>query len=140
MATALYGKGRAAFGNKKIDWVNDNIRLIFVDSADYTVTINTDEFLDNGSPVIPTAGRVATSSATLANKTNTLGVMDADDHTISSVSGDQFEAIVVYLHTGVETTSYLIAYIDNYTGLPCTPNGGNITVSFPSDSNKIFKL
>lgn len=136
MATGLYDKGRAAFGNKKLDWPNDNVRVIFADSADYTVNLATHEFLSD----VAGAGRVAVSAATLANKTNTLGVMDADDHTINSVSGDQFEAIILYLHTGVEGTSYLIAYIDNYTGLPCTPNGGNITVSWPNDSNKIFKL
>lgn len=133
---ALYGKGRAAFGNAQIDWVDDDIRLVFVDAADYTLDIDVHDFLDD----IAAGARVAVSAASLGNKTNTLGVMDADDHTINSVSGDQFEAIVFYKHTGTDATSALIAYIDTYTGLPCTPNGGNITVAFPSDSNKIFKL
>lgn len=136
MATALYGKGRAAFGNALLDWPDDDIRAIFADSADYTVDIDVHDFLDD----VAAGGRVAVSAASIANKTNTLGVMDADDHTINSVSGDQFEAIILYKHTGTEGTSILIAYIDNYTGLPCTPNGGNITISWPSDANKIFKL
>lgn len=136
MASALYGKGRQAFGDAGINWSSGDVRVIFVDAADYTVDIDVHDFLND----VAAGARVATSSASIANKTNTLGVMDGDDITINSVSGDQFEAIVLYLHTGVEGTSTLIVYIDSYTGLPCTPNGGNITVSWPADANKIFKL
>jgi hypothetical protein len=42
--------------------------------------------------------------------------------------------------TGVQGTSRLIAYIDNATGLPILPNGGDITVVFSSGANKIFSL
>jgi hypothetical protein len=38
------------------------------------------------------------------------------------------------------TAQRLIAYIDTATGLPVTPNGQNITVSFDNGSNRIFKL
>ncbi len=136
MATALYDAGRENFAKGSIAWVSGDIRAIFVDSADYTVNLATHNALDD----IPGGARVAVSAASLANKTATAGVCDADDVTFTGVTGDQFEAVVLYLHTGVESTSLLIAYIDNYTGLPCTPNGGNITVSWPNDSNKIFKL
>ena len=136
MASFLYGKGRNAFATADIDWPADDIRVIFVDAADYTVDADVHDFLDD----IAGGARVATSAASLANKTAVLGVCDADDITINTVSGDQFEAVVLYKHTGVEGTSQLIAYIDTYTGLPCTPNGGNITVQWPADANKIFKL
>ncbi len=138
MATAVYGKGLQHFGDGGVNWTSDDVRLILADSADYTVSINSDEFI---STITGGAGVVGQSAASLANKTNTLGVLDADDHTISSVSGDQFEAVIVYRHTGgSDGARMLLFYIDNYTGLPCTPNGGNITVAFPNDSNKIAKL
>jgi len=136
MSSFLYDKGRNAFLEGDLAWDTDDIRCIFVDSADYTVDQNADDFLDD----IPAGARVAVSAASLANKTSVDGIADADDLTINSVSGDQFEALVLYLHTGAEGTSQLIAYIDDYTGLPTTPNGGNITVSWPNGSNKIFKL
>lgn len=136
MAAYLYDKGREGFATAAINWASDDIRLIFVDTADYTVDQATHDYLDD----VAGASRVATSSASLANKTATSGICDADDHTINSVSGDQFEALIFYKHTGTEGTSRLIAYLDTYTGLPCTPNGGNITVQFPSTTNKIFKL
>jgi hypothetical protein len=59
---------------------------------------------------------------------------------VASVSGDQFEAIVIYAHTGTEGTSRLIAAIDTATGLPCTPNGADITVQWSSAAERIFKL
>lgn len=135
MANALYDKGRQAFLEGDIDWINDDIRVILIDAADYTVNLATHDFLDD----IPVAARVAVSSA-LSGKTATDGVADANDVTFTSVTGDQSEALVIYKHTGTESTSNLIAYIDTATGLPVTPNGGDITVVWDNGSNKIFKL
>lgn len=138
MANALYDFGRDSFARKQIDWVNDDIRLVLVDTADYTVDLATHQHLDD----VPAAARVHTSAASLANKTTDgAGVCDADDITLSSVSGDEAEALVLYLHTGTETTSILIAYIDSAGGsLPVIPNGTNIDIQWDEGSNKIFKL
>lgn len=135
MANALYDKGREGFLDGSIDWDTDTIKAILIDTADYTVNLATDDNLDD----IPGAARVATSGA-LASKTVTAGVADAADVTFSAVTGDTVEAIVLYKDTGVESTSRLIAYIDSATGLPVTPNGGDITVQWDSGANKIFKL
>lgn len=135
MANALYDKGREAFLNGDIDWLNDDIRVILVDTDDYTVDLANDDFLDD----VAVASRVATSSA-LSSKTSTDGVADAADVTFSLVTGDQAEALVIYKHTGTEATSRLIAYIDTATGLPVTPNGGDITVQWDNGANKILKL
>jgi hypothetical protein len=135
MANALYDKGREGFLDGSIDWDSDDIRVILIDTDDYTVNLATHDNLDD----IPAAARVATSGA-LTGKTVTDGVADADDVTFSSVTGDQSEALVIYKHTGTESTSRLIAYIDSATGLPVTPNGGDITVQWDNGVNKIFKL
>ncbi len=135
MANALYGKGREKFLNADIDWAADNIKVVLVDVADYTVSIDTHEFLSD----VPSGGRVATS-ANLGSKTSTLGVADAADVTLSAVTGDQSEALVIYKDTGSAATSPLIAYIDTATGLPVTPNGADITITWDNGSNKIFKL
>lgn len=135
MANALYGKGREAFANGSINWPTDTIRIQLVDAADYAVSIDSHQFFSS----ITVAGRVGSATA-IANKTNTLGVCDGDDTVISAVTGDPSEAIIIYKDTGVEGTSPLIAYIDVATGLPVTPNGSNITVTWDSGANKIFKL
>jgi len=136
MANALYGKGREGFLDGSIDWDTDDIRVILVDMADYPAfSIDVDDNLDD----IPTAARVKVSDA-LASKTVTLGVADAADITLSAVTGDASEALVIYKHTGVESTSRLIAYIDSATGLPVTPSGGDIAIQWDDGANKIFKL
>jgi hypothetical protein len=135
MANALYDYGREGFLDGSLDWDTQDFRVILVDTDDYTANLATDQHLDD----VPSAARVATSGA-LASKTVTDGVADAADVTFTSVSGDQSEALVIYQHTGTESTSRLVAYIDSATGLPVTPNGGDITVTWDNGANKIFKL
>jgi hypothetical protein len=135
MANALYDKGREGFLDGSIDWDTDTIKVVLVDTDDYSVDLANHDNLDD----IAAGARVATSPA-LSSKTVAAGVADAADTAFSSVSGDQSEALVIYKDTGVESTSRLIAYIDSATGLPVTPNGGDINVQWDSGANKIFKL
>jgi len=135
MANELYDKGREGFLDGSIDWDTDDIRCILVDTADYSVDLAAHDNLDD----IPSGARVATSGA-LTGKTVVAGVADADDVTFPTVTGDPSEALVIYKHTGTESTSRLIAYIDDATGLPVTPNGGDITVQWDAAASKIFKL
>ena len=135
MANALYDKGREKFLTGAISWTGDNIKAVIVDLADYTVNLATHEFLSD----VPSGGRVATSP-NLGGKTATNGVADATDAVFTAVTGDQAEAVIIYKDTGTAATSPLIAYIDSATGLPVTPNGGDITVTWDNGTNKIFKL
>jgi hypothetical protein len=135
MANALYDKGREAFLNGQIDWLNDDIRVILVDSADYAVNLATHNFLDD----VGVAARVAVSSS-LLSKTSTDGVADAADISFTMVTGDPSEALIIYKHTGTESTSNLIAYIDTATGIPITPANQTISVQWDNGANKIFKL
>jgi hypothetical protein len=135
MANSLYTKAKQALIAADIELDADTIKAVFVDGADYTPNLATHQYLSD----IPSAARVATSGA-LQNKTVTDGVFDADDITVAAVTGDQFEYIVLYKDTGVEVTSRLILLIDTATGLPCTPNGSDITIQWSSGADKIFRL
>lgn len=135
MANGLYDKGRQGFLDGTISWSSDNIKIVLVDAADYTVSLSTHEFLSD----IPSGARVATSD-NLTTKTSTSGIADADNVTFTAVTGDPSEAIVIYKDTTNASTSPLIAYIDTATGLPVTPNGGDITITWDNGTNKIFKL
>lgn len=135
MANALYDKGREGFLDGNIDWDTHDIRAILIDEADDTIDLAADDNLDDRAA----GSRVAVSSA-MGSKTVTNGVADAGDVTWSAVSGDPSESIDLYKHTGTESTSRLICNIDTATGLPVTPNGGDITAQWDSGSNRIFKL
>jgi hypothetical protein len=66
--------------------------------------------------------------------------LGCDDITFTSVSGPSVEAIVLFRWVSSPTDSPLIAFIDTGTGLPITPNGGDIIVTWDSGPNKIFKV
>lgn len=135
MANALYDKGREAFLKADIDWLVDDIKVVLVDTGLYTVDIAAHDFLAD----IAVGARVATSG-NLGSKTATAGVADAADVVFPTVTGNTVEALVIYKDTGDPATSPLIAYIDTATGLPVTPNGGDINITWDSGVNKIFKL
>jgi hypothetical protein len=133
MSNALYGLGREAFLGGDLDWDANTIKIYLIDAADYTKNLTTHDFADD----IPGGAKVATSGA-LASKTKTLGTADAADVTLSAVTGDPSEEIVVWQDSGSQATSRLIANIDTGTGLPVTPNGGDITVQWHASG--IFTL
>ena len=69
----------------------------------------------------------------------TNGVFDGADVTFTSVTGSSVEALVLYIDTGSAATSPLVAYIDtSVTGLPVTPNGGDIAITW--NASGIFAL
>jgi hypothetical protein len=125
MANSLYAKAKEKFLTASLSWTAHDIKVVLVDTNDYTVNLTTHEFLSD----IAAGARVATS-ANLGSKTVTNGVADAADASFSNVTGDQFEAVVIYRDTGVAATSPLIAYMDTATGFPATPLGGNITLTW----------
>lgn len=132
MSDFLFDKGRQKFLEGSIAILTDTIKIMLVTSA-YTANQATHEFVSDVTNIV-------VRSAALSGKSSTAGVFNASNNTISSVTGSAASQIILYKDTGVDATSPIIAHIDSYTGLPVTPNGGNITVAFPTDSNKILKL
>lgn len=135
MANSLYDKARERFLSAQLNWSTDTIKAVLVDTAVYTPSLAAHEYLSD----ISGSSRIATSGA-FTGKTIAGGAADANDVTFTSVSGASIEAVVLYKDTGVEGTSPLIAYIDVATGLPITPNGGDIIVTWDNGTNKIFRL
>jgi len=135
MANALYDYCRQRFLEANVNWLTDTIKVILVDTGAYTPNLTTHQYLSDISGSARIAGPV-----TLSSKATTGGAADAADITFTAVSGASIEAIVIYKDTGTESTSPLIAYIDTATGLPITPNGGDIIVTWDNGVNKIFKV
>jgi len=135
MANALFDKARQRFLEGQFNWNTDTIKSLLVDTGTYTANLSAHEFLSD----IGTGARISVSGA-FTGKATAGGAADANDVTFTSVTGASIEAIVLYKDTGVDSTSPLIAFIDTATGLPITPNGGEIIVTWDNGPNKIFKL
>jgi hypothetical protein len=135
MANVLYPKFKEACLGSGGTLPGGDVRVILVDLADYTYNA-THEFLTS----VVAGARVAVSPS-LGSKVITNGIFSAGNTTFTAVTGDQSEALVLYLHTGTDGTSRLIAFLDTgITGMPVTPNGGDINVNWDTGANKIFAL
>lgn len=136
MSDYLYDKARQSFisQNPSIDLDSDSIKFLFA-SVGYVASQSADQYVEDVG-----SGNIVARSGALAGKTVTSGVFDATDKTVTSVSGAAITQIVFYKDTGDDSTSPLIAHVSTYTGLPLTPNGGDVPVQFPNDANRIFKI
>jgi hypothetical protein len=85
------------------------------------------------------SGSAVGTPQVIGTKTFTNGVFDGADVTFTAVTGNSAEALIIYIDTGTAGTSPLVAFIDTgVTGLPVTPNGGNINVVW--NASGIFAL
>jgi len=137
MANKLYPKIKEALLQGNANLSSGTVKAVLLDTGAYTQA-DTHEFLSS----VPSAARIGTPQ-TLGTKTFTNGVFDAADSQFTGVptgssTAAQLEAILIYLDTGTESTSRLVAILDTGTGLPVTPNGGNINVTW--DAAGIFAL
>lgn len=136
MATTntLYDKARQRFLEGQINWNTDTIKCAIVTSA-YTLNASLHEFYQD------LGGAVIGSPATLTSKSTTGGAADAADVTFAAVAaGTVVDAIIIYKDTGTPSTSPLLAYLGNATGLPITGNGGDIIIVWDNGVNKVFRV
>jgi len=138
MANAIYPKWKEtimkAEANSELDSAEGatGVFVALVDTGTYTYSA-AHQFYSDLSGVVGTDQEITT-------KTQTNGTFDGSDVTFTSVSGNTVEALVLYRKNGGANTTWpLIAYIDTgVTGLPVTPNGGNIDVTW--NASGIFTL
>lgn len=128
MADAFYEVFRnAILGNivhSLPDLNTDDVRVVLYDEGADALNIADQDLAD-----ITAGARIAVSGAV---GTPTVGVVavgtfDHDNVTFTAVTGASVESLTYYKHTGTDSTSPLIVNIDSATGLPVTPNGGDIT-------------
>jgi phage tail sheath gpL-like len=134
MANTVYSLYKQQIlGAGGINLTSDTIKVALI-TASYTPNYATDQYYSICSAnVVGTPQQITSPSVTG-------GVFNGAGVTFSSVSGSQVTQMVIYKDTGTASTSPLIANINVSTGLPVTPNGGNITISWDTGANKIFAL
>lgn len=117
-----------------VDFNADNIDLSLLDQTDSgTITAATVDYDE-----VDGADVVATTDVTVAAITG--GVVTVSGTvTFTSVSGDAADYLVLWKNSGTASTSPLIVTWDSATtGLPVTPNGADIDVTFGSNEILTF--
>jgi len=129
MADAYYNDfgnnilGNGVHGNTDLD--TDDIRAILRDEGAVALSLAHQDRADI------TAG-IVQESANLTSKTvGTVadGIFDHGDEVFSTVSGASVESLDYLEWSGAAGTSPLLFNLDSWSGLPVTPNGGDITAS-----------
>lgn len=138
MANALYPKWKEAIAQATANSSlagsgTTGVYAVLVDTGTYTYS-SSHEFFSSVA-----AAKIGTE-VELTSKTFTNGAFDAADATQTSVTGATAEATVIFIkNVGANTTWRLVAYLDTgVTGLPVTPNGNNITMTWGAGG--IFQL
>ena len=134
MANAIYPIYKQALldGLTNIDLNDGTVKCALLDTGTVAYNAAHDFYDDISAGVVGTPVEITTTTVTG-------GLFDGDNVTFTAVSGATVEALVIYIDTGTPGTSRLVAYIDTgVTGLPVTPNGGDITVTW--NASGIFQL
>jgi hypothetical protein len=127
MANAAYPNYRNILlggGNHgPVDLDGDTIKGYLIDTADEAYNSADQDIADiTGAGIVSTATLSGLSVASQAFTSTAI--------TFASVTGDVSEAVILWKDSGVAATSALIAFYDTFaSGMPVTPNGGNIQVS-----------
>lgn len=133
MANAIYPKYKQALldASANVDLNDETVKVALIDTGVYTYNA-AHEFYSSVSGVVGTP-------QTINNTTVIDGLFDGDNVTYTAVTGNSAEALLIYIDTGSAATSRLVAWIDtSVTGLPVTPNGGDISITW--NASGIFQL
>ena len=134
MANSWYDLGLQGVGDQSIAMLTDDIRIALV-TAGYTRNLATDQFVSDVG-----GGNIVARSTALQTKSFTGGVFNAANITIVGVSGSVVTQAVIYKYNASDSLARLIMSIDTGTGLPLTPNGGDVPVTWSAGATKIGKL
>jgi hypothetical protein len=145
--SSLYDIGRRGFLTSitqgttpftgQIDWEADSFGVVLIDTTLYTHDVTHLSLAD-----IPVGARVDVTPL-VGNSSTTEGIAQATNTVFSTVTGAEVSAVVIYRDNGTanEDDNVLVAYIDSaISGLPVTPNGGDITILWNGGNGYIFRL
>jgi len=107
------------------------ITCVLTDNTDVDLSeVTHQDKADVVAAFVPSTGVVMTGTA-ITNPSSATVRFDANDVTFTSVTGDQAEQVLIFNESaGADSTDILICKFGTATGLPVTPNGGNIVVQW----------
>ena len=140
MATVIHNNfrnaqlGVPANSTTTVDFDADDIDVSLLDQTDSGAIDATTENYGQVDTAVVVADRSDSADVPLTTPTIgtvAVGVFDADDVTFSSISGDAADYLVLYKYDATPANATLIVTWDSTTtGLPVTPNGGDIIVTW----------
>jgi hypothetical protein len=157
MANKLFEEGRNQFALGNLQWTTAagatdvfsvcgiTSHLLITCTLDTTGNVYLSDLIATGGGATVLVGSSGKSSLvkfpdlTIIQATH--GICDAGDATLVAVTtGPNIAGILVFNKGTTYNNSLCIAIFDTATGLPVTPNNGDIIIQWDGGANKIFKL
>ncbi len=140
MAAFLFDEFRLSLGgaptHSTIDWNTDSIGVHFIDEGTDTPNQTTDvDHADRTgfNPTFANAPNLAGASTAIDSNVLKLDATDQVFTGASALTGStSVESLELWKDSGTNTTSPFISNHDDYTGLPLTPSGTDVTVVWPA--------
>lgn len=145
MSNALFDPGREGFLLGEINWsATPTIKVVLIRS--YTFS-GAHKFITD----VTGAGGILISTVALTGRSGASGIANGSTITFTAVptqaGNAAAPAVLIFMSSAIgggadvaQSAQRLIAYIDSAVNLPVVPNGGDITVTWDTGANKIFKL
>ena len=124
MANFVYKKAKEAILNGQFNFSSNNFKVLLLKNT-YSPNENTDQFISDIQ-----SSDISYRSPEIQNVTNTLGVIDANDLSLTLPANTSFDAIVLYQVGINDSNSRLLFYIEDSDGLPFPGSLEPITVVF----------
>ena len=141
MANRLYPQWKAALMNGAFNAAvtSGSVCAYLIDTEEYTFSASESFVAQITKTSAGTGSAIVAKSSNISGVTVASGVFDCSTVTWVGVTGDQAEAIIFAVDRPSAFKARIIAYLDTgQTGLPVTPNGGDIT--FTPSSVGVFEL
>jgi len=140
MAGMLFDEFRISIGgtptHSVIDWNTDAIGAWFVDEGTDTPDQAADRDCADRTGFNPTFAASPNLTTPTSTVTANVLILDAVDEVFTGgealTGSTSVESFELWKDSGTNTTSPLISNHDDYTGLPLTPSGTDVTVVFAS--------
>lgn len=138
MAGILFDEFRKSLGgaptHSVIDWNTDAIGAWFVDEGVDTIDQAADVDAADRTGFNPTFAAAPNLTTPTSTVTSNVLILDAVDEVFTGAEAltgsTSVESFELWKDSGTNTTSPLISNHDDYTGLPLTPSGTDVTVVF----------
>ncbi len=141
MANSMFNAYRNNTGNStNPDLTTVSIKAMFVDNGFDTAVVG-DSFISDilSSSRVPALASCPVLASKTIGPTVGVGVFDAADVVFTALTGASVEQLILLNDTpATEATKDLFCFWDTATGLPLTPNGGDVTVQWSASG--IFRF
>ena len=137
MANFIYKKAKESLLNGEFNLSSNNLKVLLIDKSLYTPNENLDRYVSD----VP-SNAIKKRSNSMTNVVNSLGVLDADNISMTDYNGQYFDGIVLYQNGTSDSNSKLIFFIDTSSGLPFVGSNTNtpVTIIWSDSNTKILSI